>query len=83
MWIVSLVAHLESRSKFRKLIKDAEKRAGKLEEERASLLAALKQGAEMREAFHQPQSVSPLRPVPAPEEERHPAGTQEGESASL
>jgi uncharacterized integral membrane protein len=45
MWVVSLIAHLETRSKFRKVIRDMEKRMGRMEEERTSLLGALKVGS--------------------------------------
>ncbi len=42
MWIVSLSAHLEGRVRFRKIIREQTERISKLEEDRATILKAIR-----------------------------------------
>ncbi len=73
MWMVSLFAMMESRSKYTRQIKEKESRVKELENERSSLMDAIRHGAQQNE--------KPLQ-VEEPEVsqesfEEEPAGDQE------
>ncbi len=73
MWMVSLFAMVESRSKYTRQIKEKESRVRELENERSSLMDAIRHGGQQHEKPLQVQE--PEEEQESPEEE--PLGDQE------